>query len=39
MITRQREAYPKDEMPGAVFLMNYLIERLSDPARGEARKL
>ena len=39
MLGRQRDAYPTEGMPGAVFLMNYLIERLTDPARGEARKL
>ena len=39
MLRRQREGYPKDQMPGAVFLMNYLIERLADPARAATRKL
>jgi hypothetical protein len=39
MLRRQRDIYPRDEMPGAVFLMNCLIERLTDPGRGEARKL
>jgi hypothetical protein len=39
MLRRQREAYPKGKMPGAVFLTSWLIERLTDPARGVARKL
>ena len=36
MLRRQRDAYPAEQMPGAVFLMDYLIDRLTDPARAAA---
>jgi hypothetical protein len=39
MLRRQRETYPKEEMPGAVFVMDVILEALTDPARAEARKL
>jgi hypothetical protein len=39
MFRRQRESYPKEEMAGAVFVMNKIVDTLTDPARTSARKL
>jgi hypothetical protein len=34
----QREGYPKEHMPGAIFVMNTIADTLTDPVRGEVRK-
>ena len=39
MLRRQREVYPKELMPDAIFVMDALLECLTEPARAEARKL
>jgi hypothetical protein len=39
MLRSQRDDYPQDQMPGAVFVMNFLLETLTDPARAATRKL
>jgi hypothetical protein len=40
MLRRQREVYHEEPpMPGALFVMDSLLEFLTDPRRAEARKL
>ena len=39
MLRRQRETYPKEKMLGAVFVMNMILESLTDPKRTKLRKL
>lgn len=39
MLRRQRESYPREQMPGAVFVMDMLLDSITDPARAEARRL
>jgi hypothetical protein len=40
MLRRQRSIYEQEpQMPGAIFVMDSLVEFLVDPARAEARRL
>jgi hypothetical protein len=39
MLRRQRDNYSQDQMHGAVFVMNFVLETLTDPARAATRKL
>jgi hypothetical protein len=39
MLRRQRDSYSQDQMHGAVFVMNFVLETLTDPERAATRKL
>jgi hypothetical protein len=39
MFRQQRDRYPREQMPGAVFVMNMILEPLTNPERTATRKL